>query len=351
VNFEMTDDRRMLAESLARLLADRYGIEHRGKVAYEPPYHDPDGWNALAELGILYAFLPEEAGGMGGSGFDLLAVFQQSGRALCPEPLLGAALCGPLLAEAEDDLEPFLSGGIRYAMAAGEPEAPWDPEAGGCEAKAAGEGFRLTGRKSAIYGGSAAHRFLVTAHHAGKLALFEVKAEDAAVTPWGMIDGGGAAELMLDATPARLLLPEAAEAIAAALDRGRLALCAEAVGAMDWCFETTLGYLKERKQFGTAIGSFQALQHRMVELKTAIEQARSITILAADRADARSTAMAKSLVGRTARKVSEECIQLHGGIGMTWEYPLSHYAKRLVMLDAQLGDTDFHLARVAETYG
>lgn len=346
MNFEMTDDRRMLADSLARLLANRYGTEHRTAVAYEAPYHDVAGWNALAELGILYAFVPEDAGGMGGAGFDLLAVFEQLGAALCPEPLLGAAMAAPLLAEAGEDLEPLLSGELRHALAVDEPEAPWDISAGSTEAT----GDALTGRKTSVYGGQAADRFLVSARREGKLALYEVKAEDAAVTPWGMIDGGGAAELMLDATPARCLLEDAGPAIEAALDRGRLALCAEAVGAMDWCHATTLDYLKSRKQFGREIGSFQALQHRMVEMKTAIEQARSITILAADRMDARSVAMAKSLVGRVARKVSEECIQLHGGIGMTWEYPLSHYAKRLVMLDAQLGDADFHTARVAAAY-
>ncbi|SIN99610.1 acyl-CoA dehydrogenase family protein [Vannielia litorea] len=345
MNFEMTDDRRMLADSLGKLLSGRYGIEHRTRVAYAAPYHDPEGWEALAELGILYAFAPEEAGGMGGAGFDLLAVFEQLGAALCPEPLLGAAMAAPLLAAAGDDLEPLFSGAARYALAVDEPEAPWDPQAGTTEG-----GDRLTGRKTAIYGGQVATEFLVTARKAGRLALYAVKAEEAAVTPWGMIDGGGAAELMLDGTPARLLIEDAGEAVASALDRGRLALCAEAVGAMDWCYATTLDYLKSRKQFGREIGKFQALQHRMVEMKTAIEQARSITILAADRMDGRTTAMAKSLVGRVARKVSEEAIQLHGGIGMTWEYPLSHYAKRLVMLDAQLGDADFHTARVAATY-
>ncbi len=345
MNFEMTDDRRMLADSLSKLLGDRYGIEHRTSVAYDPPFHDIEGWKSLAELGILYAFVSEDSGGMGGGGFDLLAVFEQLGAALCPEPLLGAAMAAPLLAEAGEELEPLLSGEAIYALAVDEPEAPWDAEGGATEG-----GDTLTGRKTAVYGGNAATHFLVSARREGKLALYEVKAEDAAVTPWGMIDGGGAAELMLDGTAARCLLPDAGPAIERALDGGRLALCAEAVGAMDWCYATTLNYLKSRKQFGREIGKFQALQHRMVEMKTAIEQARSITIAAADRMDWRSVAMAKSLVGRVARKVSEESIQLHGGIGMTWEYPLSHYAKRLVMLDAQLGDADFHTARVTATY-
>lgn len=353
MNFEMTEDRRMLADSLQRLLADRYGIEHRQRIAYAPPFHDPEGWDALAELGIPYAFAGEDAGGMGGSGFDLLAVFQQLGRALCPEPLLGAAMAAPLLEAAGEDIAPLLAGEIRYALAVDEPDAPWDAAAGSTEAQAAegdGGGYRLSGRKTAVYGGQAAHRFLVAAHHRGALGLYAVEAGDCAVTPWGMIDGGGAAEVMLEATPARRLIDAAAPALQDALDRGRLALCAEAVGAMDWCYETTLAYLKERKQFGREIGSFQALQHRMVEMKVMIEQARSITIHAADRMEPRATAMAKSLVGRTARKVSEEAIQLHGGIGMTWEYPLSHYAKRLVMIDHQLGDSDHHLARVASAY-
>ena len=354
MNFETTDDRRMLADTLGRWLRDRYDAETRTKFAYAAPYHDPGRWGELAELGILYALVPEDRGGYGGGGFDLSTVFQALGQAICPEPVLGQAMAARLICRTDEDLDPLMTGAVRYAVAVGELDAPYDRDAVATEAVPDGNGWRLSGRKSVIYGGQAADRFLVVARHGGALALFEVEADAAEVTGYGLIDGGGAAELFLDRTPGRLLLEDAGDAVDEALDAGALALAAEAVGAAERTFEITLDYLKTRKQFGVAIGSFQALQHRMVDVRIEIEQARSIVILAASRFDgpdrARTVSMAKSLVGRTAKLVAEEAIQLHGGIAMTWEYPVSHYAKRLTMLDAQLGDTDWHLERVMAGY-
>ncbi|MBD3679144.1 MAG: acyl-CoA dehydrogenase family protein [Rhodobacteraceae bacterium] len=350
MHFELTDDRRMLADTLNRFLTDTYGIEHRNKVAYEAPFHDPAKWAELAELGPLFALVPEEQGGFGGAGFDIATVFEPLGRALCPEPVLPALMAARLLAAAGEDLEPLLSGATRYAVALGETDAPYALEDIATEAAPAGEGWELTGRKSVVYGGNAAGKFLVAARAGDVIGVYEVDAEDAAVTGYGMIDGGGAAEVFLEKTKARQVLADAGAALQDALDFGALALCAEAVGAMDVTYDMTLDYLKTRKQFGRAIGSFQALQHRMVEMKTEIEQARSITILAASRMgteeQSRTVSMAKNLIGRAAKLVAEEAIQMHGGIAMTWEYPASHYAKRLVMIDHQLGDTDHHLEKV-----
>ncbi len=350
MQFEMTDDRRMLADTLNRFLADRYDWETRARIAYEPPYHSPDKWAELAELGVLFALAPEEKGGFGGAGFDIAAVFGALGQAICPEPVLPVLMAARILGAADADLEPLLSGAMHYGVAIGEVDAPYDVDEIGTEARREGDGWTLDGRKSVVYGGHIAERFVVAARNDGAASVFEVEAGVAQVTPYGMIDGGGAAELFLDRTPARLVLEDGRAALADALDAGALALSAEAVGACDATFATTLDYLRTRTQFGQPIGSFQALQHRMVDLKTEIEQARSITILAASRMGAadqsRTVSMAKNLVGRTAKLVAEEAIQLHGGIAMTWEYPVSHYAKRLTMIDHQLGDTDFHLERV-----
>ncbi len=350
MNFEMTDDRRMLTDSLSRFLGDRYSTDHRTKVAYDAPYHDPALWTEMAELGVFLAFATEDQGGFGGAGFDIMAVFDALGRALCPEPVLPVLMAARLLGAAGAEMEPLLSGQTHFAVGLGELDAPYDLSGIATTATEADGEYRLSGRKSVVYGAQVADRILVAADLDGTLALFEIAAEDAEVTGYGMIDGGGAAEVFLDGTPAALVLKDAGAAIQDALDAGALALCAEAVGAMDVTFETTLEYLKERKQFGRPIGTFQALQHRMVDLKAEIEQARSITILAAsrmgDHGQSRAVSMAKQLVGVTARKVSEEAIQLHGGIAMTWEYSVSHYAKRLVMIDAQLGDADWHLERV-----
>lgn len=352
MDFTVTEDRRMLAETLDRFLADRYPPEHRAKVAYEAPYHDPDLWTELSELGILGALVPEEMGGFGGDGFDLVCVFECLGRGLCPEPLLPALMAARLLGEAGAAMDDLLDGTARYAVAIGEPEAPYDLADIETRAEQAGDGWRLSGRKSVVYGAPAADTLLVAARHDGGLGVFAVAAADSTLSTYGLIDGGGAAEVFLDATPARLVLADATAALNAALDAGRLALCAEAVGLAAWLCDTTLDYLKTRKQFGRPIGTFQVLQHRLVDMRIELEQARSITVLAASRLGTpegpRAVAMAKNLIGRMGKLVAEESIQMHGGIAMTWEYPVSHYAKRLVMLDAQLGDTDFHLTRVME---
>ncbi|MEM6847109.1 MAG: acyl-CoA dehydrogenase [Pseudomonadota bacterium] len=346
MNFDPTDDRRMLADSMSRYLTDHYGWEHRLKIAYEAPFHDPQKWAEMSELGVLFALADESVGGFGGAGFDIHTVFSELGRALCPEPVLPALMAARLLAAAGEDLALLLSGETRYAVATGELSAPYD--LGEIETEASGD--RLSGRKSVVYGAHGADTFLVAARNGDTIGLYCVAADAAHLTTYGLIDGGGAAELFLEDTPARCILPDVAAAFADAQDAGALALCAEAVGAMDTCKDMLLDYLKTRKQFGKTIGSFQVLQHRMVDLTIEIEQARSITILAASRMgtpeQSRTASMAKNLIGRVAKQIAEETIQMHGGIAMTWEHPASHFAKRLIMIDHQLGDTDYHLQRV-----
>lgn len=341
MNFQQTDDRRMLAETLRRYLADNYGMEQRNAAAYEPPFHAPDKWAELAELGLFYALVPEDRGGMGGHGFDIACVFEELGRALCPEPILGQVLAASLLGDTD-----ALMGGTRYALAIGETDAPYDVRDIATEAV----NGRITGRKSVVYGAPTADIVLVAARHDDKIALFEMPASEAEVTGYAMIDGGPAGEIFFDETPAILLIEDADAALQTALDRGALALCAEALGAMEVVQDMLVDYLKTRRQFGQPLGAFQALQHRAIDLGIEIEQARSIIILAASadgtEAFAKRAAQAKHLVGRIARQVAEEAIQMHGGIGITWEYPLSHYAKRLVMIDHQLGDSDWHLERL-----
>ncbi len=345
MNFEQSDDRRMLRETLARYLADACPVTARAEVAYAAPWHGPEAWAGMAELGVFHALAREEAGGMGGTGFDISVVFEELGRALCPEPVLPTLLGIRLLAAAGGDVEPLLAG-QHVAVGIGELEAPYDLD-GILTRFDAG---RLTGRKSVVYGGAGAERLLIAAQADGRLALFDVKAGDAQVTGYGMVDGGPAAEVFLDATPGELVLADARAALSDALDVGALALCAEALGAMEVVQDTLVDYLKTRTQFGQPIGTFQALQHRAIDLSIEIEQARSIVILAASAegtADfAKRVSQAKFLVGQIARQVSEEAIQMHGGIGITWDYPLAHYAKRLVMIDAQLGDTDWYLERL-----
>tara|TARA_R110000868_G_scaffold101630_5_gene279738 strand:- start:14554 stop:15633 length:1080 start_codon:yes stop_codon:yes gene_type:complete len=355
MNFTQTDDRRMISDSLRRYLADQYPVEHRIKIAYDAPFHDPSKWGALAELGILGALVSEEQGGFGGEGFDIAVVFEEFGRTLCPEPMLGNLMGVRLYAAfgQQDKVDAIIAGTARTALAVFEAEAFTELDEIGATAAKSGDSWTISGHKSLVYGAQAADTLLVAARTpAGKIGLFEVEASAADLHSYAMIDGGGAAEAGFDKTAAVCLSEDAAAEIDAALDAGRLALCAEAVGAMDVLKAITTDYLMQRQQFGRPIATFQALQHRLVDLSIEIEQARSIVIHAAGALDtpgrALAVAKAKNLIGRAGKLVGEEAVQMHGGIGMTWEYAGSHYAKRLIMIDAQLGDTEDQLRRVME---
>ena len=348
MNFDLTEDRQMLQDSLRRYLKDKYPVEHRNKVAYAEPFHDDEKWAEMAELGALFALAGEDAGGMGGTGFDISVVFEELGRVICPEPMLGALMASRLMSAAGADQEALLSGETKYAVGLGELDAPYDLDGIATTVK---DG-KLSGRKSVVYGGNSADVFLIAAKEGDSLSVYEVKASDASVTGYAMMDGGGAAEVVLENAPATLVLKDAGAAIEDAVNAGIVALCSEAVGAMDVLHRMTVEYLGQRKQFGRPIGTFQALQHRAVDMLTEIEQSRSIVIKAAAELGGENASkycsMAKNLIGRAGRLVAEVAIQMHGGIAMTWEYPGSHYAKRIIMIDAQLGDTDYHLMRVAQ---
>ena len=354
MDFQPNDTQRMLGEQLERLLTRQCPPEARNKIAYEAPFHDPSLWNALAEMGVIGALAPEEAGGFGGEGFDIVTVFQPLGHALCPEPMLGQLMGISVLQAAGADMDAALAGEERLALAMGEPGGGSGLERPEAQARRAVDGWVVNGRKSVVWGGGSAHRLIVSAAHESGMGLFSVRAEDAAVAPYAMIDGGGAAEVSLDDCPAECLIADGQAALDRAVARGQLALCAEAVGVMDHVQGLLAEYLRTRKQFGVPLSKFQVLRHRFIDLCVELEQARSITLKAADALDraegTRAVSMAKALVGQAARQWSEEAIQLHGGIGMTWEAPVSHYAKRLVMIDHQLGDSLWHLERVAEAY-
>ena len=348
MDFTPTEDRRMIGDSLRRYLSDQYPVDHRNKVAYDGDFHDPAKWAELAELGILGALVSEDDGGFGGAGFDITTVFEELGRAICPEPMLGNLMALRLYAahgEAER-IEAIIAGSEKAAFGFDESDTYGDLDS----ITTTVDGETLTGRKTVVYGGNSADHILIAAKSAsGTLGLYEVAASDAEVLPYAMIDGAGAAEIILDKTKARCLAEDARAAIEAALDAGRVALCAEAVGAMDVLKVMTKDYLMQRQQFGRPIALFQALQHRLVDFSIEIEQARSITIYAASKLDADpkaralAVAQAKNLIGRAGKLVAEEAVQMHGGIGMTWEYSGSHYAKRLIMIDHQLGDTEDQL--------
>ncbi|WP_137894748.1 acyl-CoA dehydrogenase [Ramlibacter sp. 2FC] len=369
MNFEHTEDRRMLADSLDRFVAEQYGFESRNRIAYGEQGHSTELWQQFAELGAIGALFPESEGGFGGAGFDIAVVFESLGRGLVAEPFLGALMVGRAIAAAgsaaqKERLAGLMAGSQIAALAHDEPGNHYELSRVATRAERQGEGWVLSGAKAVALFGDEAQLLLVSARTAGALedeaglSLFLVPGDAAGLTRrgYGRIDGGRAAELVLDQVQlgADALLGAEGQGLATlelAIAHGLLALSAEALGAMEVAKQHTLEYLRTRKQFGVPIGSFQALQHRMADLLLEVEQARSAVINAAAAIDAdrltreRAVSAAKFSIGRIAALVAEESIQMHGGIGMTWELPLAHYAKRLVMIDHQLGDEDHHLAR------
>ncbi|MEN3276051.1 MAG: hypothetical protein V7631_1841 [Massilia sp.] len=370
MNFEHTEERRMLADSLRRFIAEQYGFETRKRIAASGQGFSTGLWQQFAELGVIGALVREEDGGFGGGGFDIAVVFEELGRGLVLEPLLGSAI---LAAEAiaaagseaqKEALNDVVHANIVAAFAHDEPGTHYELARVQSTARRDGDGWVLDGAKAVVLNGDQADLFVVSARTGGAvdeeagISLFLVPKDAPGLTVLGTptMDGGRVAELGFNGVRldgAALLGAEGQgyAVIERAVGRGVLALCAEALGAMEAAKLATLDYLRTRKQFGVPIGSFQALQHRMADLLLEIEQARSSVINAAAALDReritreRALSAAKASIGRIGALVAEECIQLHGGIGMTWELPLAHYAKRLVMIDHQLGDEDHHLER------
>ena len=370
MNFEHTEERRMLADSLNRFIADQYGIETRNRTAATEQGYSTEMWEKFAELGVIGALLREEDGGFGGGGFDIAVVFEALGRGLVLEPVLGSAVLAAEAisfagnAEQKAVLEEIAAGATIATFAHDEPNTHYELARVQTTARREGDAWVLDGVKAVVQAAEQANVFVVSARTSGEvgsedgISLFLVPqgAPGVSIRSTPTMDGGRVA----DVTFANVQLSEAAllgeegkgyATLERAVGRGILALCAEAVGAMEAAKEATLDYLRTRKQFGVPIGSFQALQHRMADLLLEIEQARSTVINAAAALDAdritreRALSAAKMSIGRIGTLVAEECIQLHGGIGMTWELPMAHFAKRLVLIDHQLGDEDHHLER------
>jgi alkylation response protein AidB-like acyl-CoA dehydrogenase len=293
----------------------------------------------------------EAAGGFGGSGFDIMVVFEALGRALVVEPFLGALMAGRALAAVgghDEALADIVSGETIAAFAHEDAATP-------VAATRSAGGWVLNGAKAVVRQAGAADLFVVSVDDGAQVFVVPANTSGVSVRSYNVVDGGAAGEVTFaDVTLGAdgLLDGDGHRIHDAAIGAGLLALSAEAVGAMEYLKEATLGYLRDRKQFGVPIGKFQALQHRMATVLLEIEQARSAVINAAaafdgddSRAKERALSAAKYTIGRTGALVAEEAVQMHGGIGMTWEYAVSHYAKRLVMIDHQLGDEDFHLQR------
>ncbi|TKT78195.1 acyl-CoA dehydrogenase family protein [Aquamicrobium sp. LC103] len=361
MNFDLSDEQRMLDDSLARLLADHADFETRRRLSSRAPGWSPELWAEFARLGLLALPFDEKQGGIGGGPVDTMLVMRQLGRALSAEPFLETCVLAPvLLSEDGGGVVTALRGDIMEGRAICTVAARQE-SADLVQAASTGGEWRLTGNASLVPWGGEADWLILPAETGKGLALFLIEGERAGVTRRGYPtqDGRRSAKITFkDAVAQRLAASDAGGLLDRARATALAAICAEAVGAMESCLEQTVEYLRTRQQFGTVIGKFQALQHQAADMVIALEQARSMAFFAAmncEQADAalreRALSAAKVQINRSARSIGQAAIQLHGGIGMTMELAIGHYFKRLTMIELSFGDLDHHLDRLAAAGG
>jgi hypothetical protein len=356
MNFDFNEEQRALADTVQRFIAKDYTFEKRRAIRDSAAGWSRDVWQALADLGVLALNIDEEHGGLGYGPQETGLVMGAFGAGLLLEPYLAGAVIAPALirrtasADFQEEWLPNIATGETVVVLAHH-DARNEPvtEIGG----------NLTGRKAVIAHGGCADLLLVSARTAdGCTGLFAVTpgAEGVALRDYPTLDGQRAADLVLNNAPAARIDAgsKTLAAIEAALDIGLAALCSEAVGIMEATVAATTEYLKTRQQFGQPIGRFQALQHRMADMLLHLEQARSMSYLAAmhctsedTSARQRSLSAAKVTIGQACRFIAQNAVQLHGGMGMTDELMLSHWFKRLTAIEMSFGDTDSHLQRFA----
>jgi alkylation response protein AidB-like acyl-CoA dehydrogenase len=361
MDFNHTDDRRMLADMAGRFVREQYPIEARHEAAKTDDGFSRETWAQMAELGLIGALFAEDVGGFGGAGFDIAVVFEELGKGLVTEPFLANLLAGTALTHGNDSqksiLESVVGGETLLAFAHGEPTSRYDLEHVDTRAETSGGGYVLNGNKAVVISGDTADHLVVSAQTETGISLFLVPAntDGIHVRSYPTVDGYRAAEIALKdvGVSKDALIGEEGQALAIireVIAKGTMAVSAEALGAIEMAIDMTLDYLKTRKQFGVPIGKFQALQHRMADMMTEREQIRSAVINAAGNLETPerdwNISALKNLIGRSGRMIAEESIQMHGGIAMTWEYAVGHYAKRIIMIDHLFGDVDHHMEQI-----
>lgn len=375
MDFDLTEEQSILKDSLDRLLTAGYGLEQRKRAMASPEGWSAEMWRSYAEMGLMALPFAEEDGGIGGGPVETMIVMEALGRVLALEPYLptvvlggGFLRLGGSAAQKAEFVPGIVDGSRKFAFAQAERHSRYDLHHVETTARRDGAGFVLSGAKGVVLHGDSADTLVVTARTAGGtrdeggIGVFLVDANTAGVSRQGyaMQDGQRAAEILLDGVrvgaDAVLGDPEGGlPLVRSVVDQAIAALAAEAVGVMSAMHALTLDYIKVRKQFGVPIGMFQALQHKSVDIYVALEQARSITLYATMMADsedaaerARAMHAAKVEIGRGGRLAGENAIQLHGGVGMTMEYAIGHYFKRMTMIDLTFGDHDHHLRALGE---
>jgi pimeloyl-CoA dehydrogenase small subunit len=376
MDFDLTEEQRLLKDSVDRLIADEYQFEQRKKYMTETTGWSSAIWNKYAEIGLLGLPFEETLGGFGGGTVETSLIMEAFGRGLILEPYFATIILGGGLlrragsAALRGALVPQLTAGkLKLAFGHIERHSRYNLADVTTLARKDGGSWVLNGAKSVVMHGDCADKVFVTARISGQqrdrdgigLFLLDTNSPGLARRGYGTQDGLRAAEIALTDVRAgadALLSDNCLPAVEHVIDEAIAALCAEAVGAMQVMCETTLDYVKTRKQFGRPIGSFQVIQHRSVDMLVALEQARSMamfaTVMAADENPIerrKAIAAAKVQIGRSGHHIGEESIQLHGGIGMTMEYKVGHYFKRMTMINQMYGDADQHLGSLARAGG
>jgi pimeloyl-CoA dehydrogenase small subunit len=377
MDFDLSEEQRLLKDSVDGLLKSSYDFEARKKYRAEKGGWSRDVWRKFAEQGLLGLPFSEDDGGFGAGPVETMIVMEALGRNLVIEPYLDTVVIGGgFLRRASSEqraahLPAVIDGSKTLAFAQLERNSRYDLGDVTCSARRSGAGFTLSGEKFVVGHGDTADTLIVTARTAGGqrdakgVGVFLVPADAVGVDIRGYEtqDGSRVADIKLNNVEvhADAVIGNADDGLSIVnqvVDDVRIALCAEAIGAMEEALRISVEYIKERKQFGVAIGSFQALQHRAADMFTALETARSMSFLASMAASfadlkerTKTVAASKVQIGRSARFIGQNSVHLHGGIGLTMEYRIGHYFKRLTMIEQQAGDADFHLARVASMGG
>jgi alkylation response protein AidB-like acyl-CoA dehydrogenase len=360
MDFNFTEDQQSLRDAVRRWVDKGFTFERRHGLA-KAGGATRAVYSELAELGLTGLAVADDHGGMAFGAVEAMVVMEELGRGLVNAPYAAGALVAPSLlsgapAEMKAQWLPKVAdGSALVVLAHQERRARYRLDRVETQARRAGEAWVVDGAKSVVPAGDEADAFIVPAVHAGSIGLFLVAkaAEGCSVVGYPTQDGARAAELKLSTTPAALIAEDGLAALELAADVGIAAVCAEAVGLMERLVELTAEYMNTRKQFGVPIATFQALRHRMADVKMQLELARSMSYYASLKlgepaaARRRALSQAKVQLGRSMRHVGQECIQLHGGIGVTDEYVGSHYFKRLTMLELAFGDTMHHLGEVS----
>ena len=375
MDFELSEDQVLLQESVQRFVQDNYSFEQRRKIVNNDKGFSETHWKQFAELGWLGMAFPEAVGGYGGTPVETMIVMEEFGKGLVAEPFVstvvlggGAIIAGGSAEQQQEIVGKIAEGELKLALAFAERQSRYNLADVETKAEAVGSDYILSGAKSVVFGAPSADKFIVSARTSGgsreeagiSLFLVDSNASGVAVRGYPTVDGLRAGEVTLN----NVKIPGSAmvgskdqgfDILDHVIDHAIAATAAEATGAMSALNNMTLEYIKTREQFGQPIGKFQVLQHRMVDMFIAHEEAKSMSMMVAMRVsdeDVRERRKAASAckvqIAKSCRFVGQQAIQLHGGIGMTDEYAAGHYFKRLTMIDRSFGDSDFHLARFGQ---